>query len=304
MNTTGNQRRAVLGKLTRAVVSLTTLLATMLLALGLGSPGPAEAQTTQSVTLYDDVWLTGASLRLSGSVADLRTYGFNDRTSSIELSGLTVVAAYEHINYTGRCETFREIDDVSLVDNQIGNNTISSLRFGQPCSVLLWSEPNYVGNILTASGDVPDLGLRFSNDMASLKAQGNRVALYDGPNYTGLCENFTGDENDLRDNPMLQRASSLRINADCARQAVLFTDINYGGDYFLVPFLGPDRWTDLAPLGWKNRASSVYLSQRAELVVADDDILGLTLSKRFTENQPDLRWTYIGNDTIDRVLAD
>lgn len=69
----------------------------------------------------------------------------------------TVVAAYEHTNFGGRCETFRA-DDADLRNNSIGNDTISSLRLGQACPVLLWSEPNYVGNIVALSGDIRLLG--------------------------------------------------------------------------------------------------------------------------------------------------
>ena len=299
MNTTGVPRRSLSQRFAHGLVGL----AAIVLALAVGVPVPAESQTTQSVAIYADINFWGSSHQFFGSVADLSVYGFNDRISSMRVPTGTIVAAYEHINFGGRCETFRA-DDLDLRNNTIGNDTISSLRLGQACPVLLWSEPNYVGNIVSVSGDIPDLGFRFSNDMASLKAQGTKVALYDLPNYGGMCENFTTDDPNLDDNPIRQRVSSLRLGVDCPPHGVLFADTNYGGDY-LILLPNPEYYGISGPL--RDQASSVYVTRGTYLETENgyafrNDFgswsIGLRC-ERFAANDPDLRDNIVGNDGID-----
>jgi hypothetical protein len=290
--------------LKRAVVGVTATI----LALAWGVPTPAEAQTAQVATLYQDINYGGAnaSFFAGNSYRDLANFGWNDRASSIRVSAGTVVAMYSDIDFGGRCETFRA-DDADLRNNTIGNDAISSLRIGVACPVVMWNGTNYTGGINWTSADIPDLGIKFSNLVSSLKVQGNKVALYDLPNYGGLCENFTADDPDLNNNPIVGRASSLRIGADCPKQAVLFADINYGGDFRFVAVDNVE--VNLEP-AWADRASSVHVTAGTVLDTSNSfwrytgtSYLRGLLCQRFTASNPDLRASLVLNDGIDRVVA-
>lgn len=286
MNTT-TLRGSVSHRLVNAVVGL----AAIALTLAAGAPVPAEAQTTQSVAVYADINFWGSSLQFFGSVADLTGYGFNDRISSMRVPTGSVVAAYEHTNFGGRCETFRA-DDLDLRNNTIGNDTISSLRLGQACPVLLLSGTNYVGNILSADHDIPEFDYRLSNTMSSVRVQGNRVALYDLPFYGGMCESFNADDPDFGNNPILERASSLRFGVDCPPQGVVFDNTNYGGDYLVVPLNEPRR---SLPAAWVDRPESVHVAGGAYLELENNFVQGTVYwfqpgirCERFTADDPDL----------------
>lgn len=305
MNAIGALNRSVTRKLARVVVGLTAAV----LALALGLPAPAEAQTAQVATLYQDINYGGsnASFFAGNNYRDLALVGWNDRASSIRVSAGTVVAVYSDINFAGRCETFRA-DDADLRNNTVGNDTISSLQIGVACPVLMWNGTNYTGAISWASSDIPDLGFRFSDLVSSLKTQGNKVALYDLPYYGGVCENFTADDPDLGNNPILRRASSLKIGADCPKQAVLFADINYGGDYRMVPVDNDITYLESA---WKDRASSIHVTAGTILDTQNrfsiqSSLMGqqfFTVCQRFTADHPDLRTTLVRNDGIDIAAA-
>jgi hypothetical protein len=303
MKTMGDVMRAIPGALARALV----VLPAMVIALSLGVSAPARA-VTPTATLYSAGWYGGTPLQLTGSFSDLPAYGFNDVASSIRVPAGVVVSVFEHVNWFGRCETFRADDD-NLTNNAIGNDTISSVRVGVPCPVLLWDGANYSGSITTASGDIPDLGLRFSNTISSLKVNGRRVALYDLPNYGGLCEEFTADDPDSSNNPILERTSSLRLDVGCTKQAVLFADINYGGEYTMIPL--DYSWRPLEA-AWKDRASSIHVTSGVVLDasnywVSSNTFRGSTTvlqaCQRFTADYPDLRTSLVFNDGIDQVAA-
>ena len=304
MNFVGTVKRTLTRRLARTAVGLTATV----LALGLGLPTPAEAQTAQVATLYQDINYGGASASFftANNYRDLAPFGWNDRASSIRVTAGTVVAMYSDIDFAGRCETFRA-DDGDLRNNTIGNDAISSLRVGVACPVVMWNGTNYTGGINWVSADIPDLGIKFSNLVSSLKVQGNKVALYDLPNYGGVCENFTADDPDLGNNPITRRASSLRIGADCPRQAVLFADINYGGDYRMLAV--DNVVLNLDPT-WADRASSVHVTGGAVLDTSNSfwkytgtSYLPIVLCQRFTAPYPDLRISLVGNDGIDKVVA-
>lgn len=310
VNARGNPRPAVRRRVARAIAGLAApLLLAAGLAVGVAAPAGAE---TPTVWLTSDINYGGATVQLSSNVADLSTLGFNDRTSSIIVPAGTVVAAFDAWNFLGRCETFR-VSDPDLRNNVVGNDTISSLWVGRPCPVLLFEANDYTGSVFSVSGDLPDFGLRFSNVMSSMRLQGNTVALFDQPNYGGLCENFTADDASFDNNPIRERASSLKFGYTCPQQAVLFSDINYGGD--LLPVAVDGQWRNLSVLGWGNRVSSIYLSSGVYLDAANTyqvkKILGISqniietirVPQTFTASNPDLRLSVIGNDTIDDVQA-
>jgi hypothetical protein len=305
MNAIAVLRRSTTRTLARAGVGLTATV----LALAAGLPTPAQATTAQEATLYQDINYGGpsASFFTNNNYPDLSSIGWNDRASSIRVSPGTVVAVYSDINFAGRCETIRA-DDADLRNNTVGNDTISSLQVGAACPVVMWNGTNYTGAINWASGDIPDLGYQFSDLVSSVKTQGNKVALYDLPNYGGVCENLTADDPDLGNNPIGHRASSLRIGVDCPVQAVLYADINYGGDYRMVAVNNSPTYLESA---WADRASSIHVTSGGILDAQNhfttySSTIGyqfLVLCSRFRGDNPDLRTNIVGNDGIDTLAA-
>lgn len=307
MNTMRTRRRSVTHRLAQATAGVTATL-----ALGLGLPAPAGAQVTGTVQIYADINYGGSSwgFPMGGNHPNLGSISFNDRISSIRVPAGTVVAAFEHSNYEGRCETFR-VNDSDLRNNLIGQDSITSLRIGQPCPPRLYDDGDYGGSYVNFVGDIPDLGVYgFSDRGESLQlAQGSRVALFDQPNYQGLCEVFTSNDQNFENNPIRDRASSLRVNADCPRQAVLFEHSYYGGEYLIVPGSIDMDWSDY--WDWKDRASSVHVTAGACLSVEnnwqeDVVLIGVLLrwfsvSERFTADDPDLRNNVVTNDGIDEA---
>jgi hypothetical protein len=276
----------------------------------LGLPAPAGAQVTGTVQIYEHINYTGSSwgFPTGGSHANLGSINFNDRTSSIRVPAGTVVAAFEHGNFEGRCETFRA-NDSDLRNNLIGQDSISSLRIGQACPPRLYDDAGYGGSYVNFTGDIPDLGVYgFSDRGESLQlAQGSRVALFDQPNYQGLCEVFTFNDQNFDNNPIRDRASSLRVNADCPRQAVLFEHSYYGGEYLIVPGSIDMSWHTY--WDWRDRASSVHVTAGSCLWVQnnweeDVAVIGVlmrsfTVSEQFTADDPDLGNNVVRNDGVD-----
>lgn len=308
MNTKGTGRLSVRHRLAKAVVGLTA----MTVATGVSLPAPASAQTAPLVQIYEHINYGGSSwaFPFAGNQANLGSFNFNDRTSSIRLSPGAVVAAFEHGNFEGRCETFRG-SDADLRNNVIGQDSITSLRIGQACPPRLYDDGDYGGRYVNFTGDIPDLGTYgFSDRGESLQlAAGSRVALYDQPNYQGLCEVFTANDQNFNNNPIRERASSLRVNADCPQQRVLFEHGDYDGEYLIVNSSIDMDWSEFWE--WKDRASSVHVTAGTCLELEnnwqeDVVLIGVLLrwfsvSERFTVSDPNLRDNIVGNDSVDEA---
>ncbi|MFN0148939.1 MAG: hypothetical protein ACKVT1_20740, partial [Dehalococcoidia bacterium] len=84
---------------------------------------------------YTAGWFGGQAREVTGNVPDLSLIAggiFDNTVSSIQVPPGLVFSVYHGINYTGTCEVITA-DDLDLRDNRIGNDTISSLRFGWYC---------------------------------------------------------------------------------------------------------------------------------------------------------------------------
>jgi len=279
----------------------------MTAATGLSLIAPAGAQVAGTVTFYADINYSGASFAYApGSYSNIGST-WNDRASSVQVPAGMVVSVYENGAFGGRCETFRASDG-DLRNNAIGNDTITSLKVGQPCPPRLYDGIDYNGSYQQYFTDIPDLSVYgFSDRARSLSlAPGTTVAVYDLPNYQGLCEVFTADERNFDDNPIRQRTSSLRINVGCPNQAILFEDADYLGAYFIAPFV-VSAYSPL-PAEWVDRASSIYLTPGVYIDVVDKwwhtGFLGLETywaysCERIVTSDPYLGNNWVGNDTID-----
>ncbi len=174
--------------------------------------------------LYEHLNFTGASVVIAGltggwETTDLRRVGFDDTTTSIRVPAGEVVAVWEHPGPSGRCETFRA-DDGDLRNNYIGDNTISAVKFGAACPMVVYEDANHTGGRLSVQFDVPDLRVpayNMNDTISSIKVPaGMVIAVYRDINYTGICETFTADDLDLRDNRIgNDTISSWRFGRGC-----------------------------------------------------------------------------------------
>lgn len=176
--------------------------------------------------IYSNPDFTGRSLRVTGAIPRLADYRFNDRASSIRITG----GAWEvcvDANYRGRCEIIEYREDRL---NQIRlNNKITSIRpvaYGNPGSydrdyrgdrgdrygrgkgygygarynapVVLFQHPDYRGDALPVTGAVPHLNqLSFNDKVSSIAVQSGAWEVCTDPDFRGRCEIITASASEL-----------------------------------------------------------------------------------------------------------
>lgn len=162
--------------------------------------------------LYEHANYTGESRVVnaldSGTGADLRRIGFDDKVTSLRVPPGQKVAVWEHPDFTGHCELFTA-SDADLRNNRIGNDSITSAKFGADCPVVLYTDTNF-GGVQKAippgfdgAGDFYIYpGLRnYGDAFSSIRVPaGMSIAVYQDAYYRGVCETISADDGDLRDN--------------------------------------------------------------------------------------------------------
>ena len=169
-----------------------------------------------SAIIYSNPDFSGRSLRVTGPIPRLADYRFNDRASSIRITG----GAWEvcvDANYRGRCEVFEYRED-RLNDIRL-NNKITSIRpvsygyagrrdrydrgdgygrgrdygrGGYNAPVVLFTNPDFRGNALPINGAVAHLNqLRFNDKVSSIAVQSGAWEVCTDPNFRGRCEIVT-----------------------------------------------------------------------------------------------------------------
>jgi hypothetical protein len=96
---------------------------------GGGAPPPSgvgACDGSEGVYLYDGTDYSGACIRLTGDVADLRTAGFNDRVESVRVFGRWTTVLFRDLNFSGISSTYVESDS-NLRNDGIGNNQATSI---------------------------------------------------------------------------------------------------------------------------------------------------------------------------------
>jgi hypothetical protein len=187
------------------------------------------------------------------------------------------VTLYEDSGFRGRYETFLG-DDPLLNDNNIGQDSVSSIRVAPGCEVTVYEHPYYEGRSATLREDQPDLRYTQvgSDAVSSLRVRcggggwdrpdlqpgpgagfdpgpraefdpGPRaefdprggVTLYGDRDFRGRQETFVQDDSSLRDNLIGQdRASSVRVAPGC--WARLYEDTGFRGRYVDLSYDVPD----------------------------------------------------------------
>ena len=166
----------------------------------------------EGVYLYDQVNYGGSCIKLTDSVADLSTLGFNNIASSIRLIGNWTTALYVDQNFGGERSTFAQSDS-DLSNNTIGDNRASSIGVSRGSStpqenqcnggegVYLYEHPNYQGRCVKFTADAPDLRtLSFDDTASSIRVIGTWTAtLFRDLSGTGIASVFTGDDPNIAD---------------------------------------------------------------------------------------------------------
>ncbi|MDP9373830.1 MAG: hypothetical protein M3Q65_15530 [Chloroflexota bacterium] len=166
-----------------------------------GMRAATVAASSGAVFLFTDAGPGGTSVVISTSTPDLGALGFDNLTSALAVSGGLAVAAYAQPTYGGACETFVG-RDVSLVDNLIGNDTISSIKIGSTC--FGWVPGTVVmTDLQVITGSSPGIqcpyGYTKKNQDLNQNAGGDWIyaCVKWGPRYTSEVINFIQIESDL-----------------------------------------------------------------------------------------------------------
>lgn len=144
-----------------------------------------------SVKLYADSGYSGSSITVTGDVVDLSALGFDDKTSSIKVTGPSnsFPVVYKGSGYSGASLTLRPgvyntKDDLT----GIGNNAISSISVPSGWSVTLYENEKFGGSSVTYTSSASSLG-SFNDETTSIKVVGpsgwNPVVIYKDGSYSG-----------------------------------------------------------------------------------------------------------------------
>lgn len=186
---------------------------------GRGRGGRGNVPST--IELFAGTNFSGQRLVVREAVSNLRELNFNDRASSLRVTGTGEWEVCVNANY----------DDCRVVDrdlaslNDIGlNREISSIRprpFGggsvgrgrgrgqERARIILYDGLNFRGRSREITADTPVLGF-FSNTTGSLRVDGGRWELCEELRYGGRCVTVTEDVPDLRVFRLSDRISSVR----------------------------------------------------------------------------------------------
>ena len=173
--------------------------------------------------IYQHPDFRGQSLRVTGPIAHLNQYRFNDKASSIRIQSGSWEVCVDP-NFRGRCEilSYREgelndyrlndkITSIRPVADRWGRNDRRYDRGGRydrddrydrgrpgydrgrpghgNAPLILFADPQYRGNALPVNGAIPHLNeLRFNDKVSSIVVNSGVWDVCTDPNYRGRCE--------------------------------------------------------------------------------------------------------------------
>ncbi len=174
----------------RALAVVATLSATLLAA-------PTWAQ----VTFYERHDFEGRSFTTQAPVYDFRQFGFNDRASSVIVSGQPWEVC-ERAEFGGQCMVllpghYRSLREMNMNDRlSSARPAPRDQRYGEdryaprprPGQITFFEHEGYHGRAFNADGDVPDFRPFGFNDRASsVMVLGERWEACEHVGYTGRC---------------------------------------------------------------------------------------------------------------------
>ena len=262
---------------------LSTLAASLLLA------GLASTSALAQITFFEHDGYQGRNFTAQGSINSLRDTGFNDRASSLVVTGERWEVC-DDANYGGRCVVLRPGKYPSLTDIGL-NDRISSVRMVSeaarpidtrpmppvavlPEAVVLYENPNFKGRAFGTQQEVANFMNHGFNDRASsLVVNSHRWEVCDGANYSGRCVVLRpGNYPSLAAVGLNDRVSSLRmvgVEPRNTQPAATLPDavVFYEGDNFQGRTFGSQQSVaNFMNYGFNDRASSIVVnSQRWEV---------------------------------------
>ena len=158
----------------------------------------APAPATAKITFYENERFRGPSFSTDSQVNDFRRKGFNDRVSSLVVTGPDRWEACEDIRFNGRCVILRPgryaslretgLDDrISSVRNTSSSATKAPARAS--AQIALFSEEGFAGRAFSAEESIQNLGRQGFNDRASSAVVvGNRAwEVCEDVRFDGRC---------------------------------------------------------------------------------------------------------------------
>lgn len=187
-----------------------------------GARGHGYSGGSGVAVIYQHADFRGQSLRVTGPIAHLSEYRFNDKASSIRIHGGSWEVCVDP-NFRGRCEilSYREdqlnefrlndkISSIRPVADRWGRNDRRYDRGGHHgrdnrydrrrgydrghrghgnAPMILFADPQYRGSALPVNGAIPHLNrLRFNDKVSSIVINRGVWEVCTDPNFRGRCE--------------------------------------------------------------------------------------------------------------------
>ena len=214
----------------------------------------------------------------------------NDQVSSVRVGSSVLVRLFENENFGGTMLE-RTGDDNDLHNDGWGDKA-SSLKVIANCTqgpdrVLIYEHPDYGGNCHSfGPGDYANPGTfaPVGNDQVSSVRVGSSVLvrLFENENFGGTMLERTGDDNDLHNDGWGDKASSLKVIANCTQgpdRVVIYEHPDYGGN---CHSFGPGDYANpgtFAPVG-NDQVSSVRVGSSVLVRLFENENFGGTMLER------------------------
>jgi len=155
------------------------------------APAPVAAQ----ITFYEDESFRGRSFTTAALVEDFRDKGFNDRVSSLVVSGPDPWEACDDVRFSGSCVTLRPGQYPSLrgtgLNDRISSvrNTVSKAPAPGPAQITFFEQEGFAGRSISSDKPLEDLSRTGFNDRASsaVVVGEQRWEVCDDVRFDGRC---------------------------------------------------------------------------------------------------------------------
>ena len=180
-----------------------------------GSGGWGSTMTSSGVCFYEHPNFDGRYFCANmGATQPAMPEGTNDRVSSIRIVGNASVTIFQDARFGGRSQTFDR--DVRSLDGLGWDDLISSYRVatrggggnwgggsrggGQSPGLQVYADINYKGRSATLDTNTPDVAARgMGRLISSIRVPaGETWQVCTETNFSGRCQNLSGDASDLR----------------------------------------------------------------------------------------------------------
>ena len=174
--------------------------------------------------LFDNADYAGMFLGVAEDAADLITYDFSLRASSIVNNTGRTISVYGTANFKGRCQNVPPDTAIpTLAGSIVHENAIQSMKVSGPCPshVVMYKKAPYASTFLAKAQTTADLRDNNFDDVtvSVVNHTAGPVAIYSNPNYLGDCQTLAPGQGiaDLGVDGNLGsgRLSSFRLNATC-----------------------------------------------------------------------------------------